>query len=85
MKQSLPCPLRVSRANWSGLKDVWTLLSLVDATIGPFWISEALGALQKSRERSRKKRTDGYQSEFHSIHVEQDGTHNQLCQQKVKK
>lgn len=83
MKQSLPCPLRVSRANWSELN--WTLLSLVDATIGPFWISEALGALQKSRERSRKKRPDGYQSELHSVTAEQDGTHSQNSQQNVKR
>lgn len=57
MKQSLPSLPRVSSDPRSSVTTVFAWLPLVDAT-GPFWMSEALGELQKSDGRSRKKILD---------------------------
>lgn len=68
MKQSLPSLLWASRARRSWLTDVLTWLPLVDGTrsTGPFWISAALGALQKSMEPERMRHFR-YQSIFNKV------------------
>lgn len=55
MKQTLPCFPWVIRGHLSWVPPIWVLL--VDATgpNGPFWMSIALGVLQKSNRKSKKK------------------------------